>query len=333
MPARPDIVLCTRLPDRSVLRVGGEEARDFLQAILTQDIASIEPGDVRLAALCSAKGRTLGLFRVVAHRDGFDLLMPRELCPAIEKRLNLYVLRRDVRIERLDDIVCAGLMWSGGPADARPGSADPEIDATIATLAGDRTESDRGPSLVDAAGRLCLREDRSGATRRLSIYGPEEIVTQWLAGIDGEPTGSDAWVRAEIEERLPEIVPATSEHFVPQWINLDDLDAFSLRKGCYPGQEVIARMHYLGHPNRRLFAAQAPGLAPPAPGTPIETETGETAGEVVRSAPLPDGAGASLLGVIKLKHLHTPLRIDGLTLSLDPHDILEGAGEVAGAPH
>lgn len=329
-------ILLTDLPERRVIEVAGPEARAFLHAILTQDVNAVSDGAAAFAALCSAKGRALGLLRLAAHDDRLYLVTRAELAPDLLKRLRMYVLRRDVQLSLAEDQAALGIIW---PGEARASDCpfdDAEACAAIDRLARAATRPGRWPAVVDTQGRLYLREDAdTGNGMRVAVHGPTEALRTMLGTArDGSAlVASDHWERAEIEDRIPDVTDETVEHFVPQWINLDELQAFSLKKGCYPGQEVIARLHYLGKPNRRLFAGHVLGLAPPAPGTPVVNDRDEAAGEVVRSAPLPDGSGSLVLSVIKLRHLHDALGIDGLPLSLDPHDTIEGGGDRAGARH
>jgi len=323
--------LVTGLTGRQAIEVSGTEARAFLQAILTQDIEHLPDDAAAFAALCSAKGRALGLFRVVSHDDRFYLVARADIAPALLKRLRMYVLRRDVQLTLDEDRVALGVMLRG-----QAGAQLPDVDAAtvIERLAADRgEEAPRWPATVDRDGTLYIREDNDGSPR-IAAYGAVERLGALYEAVPAERrVSAQAWNRAEIEERIPLVAEPTVEHFVPQWLDLDELDAFSLKKGCYPGQEVIARMHYLGKPNRRLFAGHALALDPPAPGTPIETADGASAGEVVRSAPLPDGSGSTLLAVLKLKHLHDSLSIDGLALSIDTQGATPGQFAGTGTPH
>ncbi|MBN2873133.1 MAG: folate-binding protein YgfZ [Halothiobacillaceae bacterium] len=327
-----DHVEITELPQRRVIVVGGSEARDFLHAILSQDIEAIEDDTARFAALCSAKGRALGLLRVVTDGDRVLLVTRADLAEGLLKRLKLYVLRRDVTLDLADDQSAIGVTW---PTEARTDCpfADPDACAALARLV--RASPSRGhlPAAVDESGRLYLREDLGGDLR-VAIHAPIAALAALVSTAEGAAVvTATAWERAAIEDRVPEISGETTEHYVPQWINLDDLEAFSLKKGCYPGQEVIARMHYLGKPNRRLFAGHVLGTASPTPGAAVTNTSDQPAGEVVRSAPLPDGSGSRVLVVIKLKHLHDPLVVEGGTLSLDPDDLAEDAPRTADARH
>lgn len=326
-------VQITELPERRVIEVGGTEARPFLHAILTQDIEALEEGTARFAALCSAKGRALGLLRVLVHGDRVLLVTRADLAENLLKRLQMYVLRRDVTLDLREEQSAIGVAWPSESEEAACPFADSEACEVIARLAAATPSPGHLPAAVDRQGRLFLRED-SGDDLRVAIHGAIAELAPLVAEAQGTAiVDAGNWERAAIEARIPEVTGETVEHYVPQWINLDELEAFSLKKGCYPGQEVIARMHYLGKPNRRLFAGHVLGLKPPAPGTPVVNDSDQSAGEVVRSASLPDESGSLVLSVIKLKHLHDPLRVDGLALSLDPHDTIEGGGHQASARH
>ncbi len=327
-----DAPLLIGLADRRVIEVSGSEAGAFLQAILTQDILALDDHAATFSALCNAKGRALGLLRVVRHEGRFFVITRADIAESLQKRLQMYVLRRDVDLRPANRWVALGVML---PAPARCPFDDPAACEVIERLVRQKGEEDapRWPADVDEQGRLFLREDIDG-TCRIAILGEYDRMAPLVEqASEASLTFPAVWDRAEIEDRLPEVNAQTVEHYVPQWINLDELGAFSLKKGCYPGQEVIARMHYLGKPNRRLFAGHVLALDSPAPGTPVETADGTPAGEVVRSAPLPDDSGSRVLVVIKLKHRHDALRIDGLALSLDPADTLAGNTAQAGARH
>ena len=329
----PGTVQITELAERRVIVVSGSEARAFLHAILTQDIEALEEGTARIAALCSAKGRALGLLRVVADGDRFLLVTRADLATNLLKRLQMYVLRRDVTLDLMEQQSAIGVTWPSEAGAADCPFDDPAACEVVARLAEATPSAGHLPAATDDRGRLYLRED-AGDGLRIAIHAPVSDLAPLAAGAQKTSiVGPGAWERAAIEDRMPDVTGETVEHYVPQWINLDELEAFSLKKGCYPGQEVIARMHYLGKPNRRLFAGHVLGLAPPTPGTPVVNDSDQPAGEVVRSAPLPDDSGSLVLTVIKLKHLHDPLLVDGLALSLDPHDTIEGGSRQAGARH
>lgn len=304
------------LTDRSSLHVVGAEAGELLQAMLTQEILTLNGSQAARAAFCNAKGRayvTLNVHPLQPQvEQGYALTLPTNLVQETLKLLKLYVLRRKATLTERDDWVQIGLI-------GRPG------EATAAILPGEPlSQSWYQPAGSDAP-VLITREDRGETTSpRYSLQGSVSAAKAMWMLLSTDPQVSigqlDEWYLQEIEDGLPSIAPETWGHFVPQWINLDLLSSVSFKKGCYPGQEVVARMHYLGKPNRRMLMAHLDCSKDIAPGTPVLLSDGETSvGEVVRSARTANGAQCNLLAVVKLGHLNEPMRIDGEPLILHQH--------------
>lgn len=304
------------LTDRSSLHVIGAEAGELLQAMLTQEILTLDGSKAARAAFCNAKGRayvTLSVHPLEPQiEQGYALTLPNNLVQETLKLLKLYILRRKATLTERDDWVQAGLIGQPGQdvAAVLP-------DAPLAQ-AWHQPAGSESPVLI-------TREDRGETTApRYSLQGSVPAVkAMWtLLSADSQVSiGSlDEWHLQEIEDGLPSIAPETWGHFVPQWINLDLLSSVSFKKGCYPGQEVVARMHYLGKPNRRMLTAHLDCGKDIAPGTPVMLPDGETSvGEVVRSARTANGEQCNLLAVIKLGHLNESLRIDSEPMILHQH--------------
>jgi tRNA-modifying protein YgfZ len=241
------------MPALAALAVTGPDARIFLQGQLSSDINEVTGHRGQLSAWHDPKGRVLAFFRVLPWREGYLLVMQAELVPTIEKRMRMYVLRAKVQLQ------------AGVPVGA--------LDAAgaAAWFAGRRIAADEAPlSAVHAEGFSALR--MPGACG-------------WLVAGEGagdaapDPAGTDAWAVAEIGAGLPEVYGATTGQFVAQMLNLDRLGAVSFTKGCYPGQEIVARAHHLGRVKRRARIFTADG-APPIPGSSLAA----TGGTVVRAA-------------------------------------------------
>lgn len=305
------------LTDRGSIAVSGEEAGPFLQALLTQEVLLLDGTSAARTAFCNAKGRTYTTLTIhplqqpVEH--GYRLTLPANLVNETLKLLRMYVLRRKVELDGSEDWVQIGLI--GRPQDIN--------------LDGLPTEP-LGQSWLTAPGAddalLTTREDNGSGMPRFSIQGPWQAIKglwQQLAASSSTAIGNaDEWQLSEIDDGLPQIAPETWGHFVPQWLNLDLIEAVSFKKGCYPGQEIVARMHYLGKPNRRMLAGHINRSGHIQPGTQILLQDGETAvGEVVRSAPaLSDGNQHNLLAVIRLGHVNEPMQIDGEPLYVHHHE-------------
>jgi len=241
------------LPALRALSVSGEEARGFLQNQLSSDVGAISAARGQLSAWHDPKGRVLAFLRVLPAPDGFFLVMHASVLESVERRLRMFVLRTKV-------------MLQAGPAVYGIRAGDfAELAAGTGLQAGDEPFS-----------AVC--SETFSAMRMPGNSG-------WLAV--GEPgaaggrnaAAATAWEYAEIEAGLPEVYAETSGQFVSQMLNLDHIGAVSFTKGCFPGQEIVARAHYLGRIKRRMRLFHASGDAP-APGEAL----GDSAGTVVRAA-------------------------------------------------
>lgn len=265
----------------------GPEAQSFLQTQLTNDVMAVDATHSQLAAYLTPKGRALALFRIWKDGDEFRLLLPRERVEPVLKRLRMYVLRTKVTLrDASDERVLFG--WShplGAPAAMTlPGCADEvtsQADVTVIRLPGPRPRY-----LFDAA--------------------PGAAASVWNA-LRARPVGAAAWEWLEIEAGQPQVYAETAETFIPQMLNLDLLNGVSFKKGCYPGQEIVARLRYLGQLKRRMTRLYCTAAELPAPGTPLyaSEQATQATGEVVRAAPSPEG-GIEMLAVVELASMNLP---------------------------
>jgi folate-binding protein YgfZ len=261
-----------RLADVAVLRLSGADARAFLSRQLTCDLSALAPDRALTGAWLTPKGRALVLMQLVEAPDGAVLaVLPASLADEVCRRLRLFVMRDDVAVACSGDLVAAGLAGAA----------------------------------VSAAEAACAPEALRLA--RLTVEGPLALLIGEPAAVDdaiGELAGvargdDDAWHRHLIAAGLPEVTLETREMFVPQMINLDRIGAVSFTKGCYPGQEIVARTQHLGRIKRRMFRALVDGETVPAPGTGVHGAEGDALGRVVSAAPSGDGA-VHLLVVVTL---------------------------------
>ena len=239
---------CARLNRYGVLSVQGADARDFLHAQLTVDVQNLPADHASLAGWCSAKGRLLATFLVVPAPQGFLLQLSRDLAAAVAKRLSMFVLRAKVKV------VDESESW------AQFGVWDAEAPAGV-TWDGARVRVPRGNA------RYLQLEPLAGATLVPNAH-------------------EETWTLQEIRAGTPLITAATQDQFVPQMVNLEKLDAVDFRKGCYPGQEIVARAQYRGQVKRRMVHLAAPAGAQLRPGDAFN------GGVVV------DSAGGELLAVM-----------------------------------
>jgi folate-binding protein YgfZ len=268
-----------RLTDWGVIRARGEDAATFLHGQLTQDTQSLVPGQARLAGYCSPKGRLLASFVVWrAAPDEILLACSADLLAPTLKRLSMFVLRAKCKLtDSSNEIALWGVVI---PKSAGVPAAASGIDLP-ATPFEART----------AEGRSAIRLADAGDCARVL----------WAAPADAAPALPDApkaaWDWLEVQSAVPRIVARTSDAFVPQMVNLELVGGVNFQKGCYPGQEIVARSQYRGTVKRRMFLAE--GEAPAEAGAEVFApgDPSQPAGQVVLAASL-EGAGGARHAVL-----------------------------------
>jgi folate-binding protein YgfZ len=287
--------VCCPLIDWTAVAIRGADAAAFLQGQLTNDISLLEVGDVQWNAWCSAKGRLLANFPLTrTEGEGFQILLPGDIAPAIVRRLRMYVLRAKVAVVPQDDDLCIGL-HRFAQRMPEPGQMQHADGSTLVGLSD---------------GRVIAIVPRNGAGPAWSDYSAR-----------AKPVGGAAWDWLAIRAGIPVITAATQDRFVPQML-FWELHGVSFRKGCYPGQEIVARMQYRGRPKERLFRARWSGAAP-VPGAPLYAQTfgSQACGTVVNATDVP-GQGAELLLVAQaaaaVDGIHLNAARDGAPLEILP---------------
>ena len=281
--ARDGVVVCDLAPLRA-LSVSGPDAAQFLHGQLTSDVLALAHGTWQFAAWCSPKGRMLANFVVRRSEDQrFELLLAGGLLEIVRKRLGMFVLRSKVTIE------------DASAASVRVGVGGPRAAAAIRAVWG---ESPAGRQAMSAQGVVIIGLP---GTRWMAWVEPERAAGVWdrLAAV-ARPGGFSTWEWLSIRAGVPLITPASSDQYLPQMANWDALDGVSFDKGCYSGQEIVARMRYLGRLKERLVLAHV-DAPPPASGERIfNASSGDQAcGSVVNAAEAP-GGGVDLLAVLRL---------------------------------
>ncbi len=230
----------------SVLELSGDDAATFLQGQITQDVLSLDGTACRWGAYCTAKGRVLANFILWRDVPSATLLMivPQDVVAAFAKRLSMFVLRAKVKIRVRDDLAVSGELGSS--------LADGQVQALEA-----------GWSMGAGAGRAW----RIGAPDALPAV-PE----------------LSAWAKADIALGRAWVLASTQDMFIPQTLNLDLIGGVSFTKGCYPGQEVVARSHYLGKLKRRMVRVGGANGAQPGQDVWSSTESNEPCGRVINAA-------------------------------------------------
>lgn len=295
------------LAHRTVIRAEGADVDSFLQGQLSNDIRELTATRAQLSSYSNPKGRVLAVLALL--RTGRDVLLETEagIAPAILKRLRMFVLRSKVKLEVSPNGETA-LGLSGPTADRLLEQAGLPVPAIVWGCA-------------DAAGLIVMRRP-DGPFPRYSIHGSSDaLATLWPAlSSDAQPVGTQAWRLLDLLAGVPSIHADTSEQHVAQMLNLDQLDGISFVKGCYPGQEIIARLHYLGSLKRRLFLGYANGAAEVTRTMPVfAADAGmQPVGEVLDVVAHPV-RGSAVQAVLQLANRDSPLRLgapDGPVLTL-----------------
>lgn len=263
-----------RLSDHRLLSLAGRDAVAFAQAQTMNDVVALEDGRWQWNGWLTAKGRVIALFGLVRIApDTVWLVVPDADAVALADRLRRFVFRSKVAIAVRDDLAIAGRLRASDLASGNHWAGDP---ATAIEL--------------DLSGHL----DSGHAGRSLRI-GP-------VAATDDNPAALALWRHQDLEHGWPRLDAGQSEQWTPQQLSLDRLRAFSVKKGCYPGQEIVARTHFLGQAKRGLALIAAD--ASPAPGSALDAADPQ-AGTIVSTA------GDLALAVVPLDAASVPARNDG----------------------
>jgi len=304
---RDNTIICD-LSQFGTIEVSGEEAQKFLQSLLSNDITAVNANTAQLSSFNSPKGRMLASFLIWQQDNEYYLQLPRSLTPAMHKKLSMYVLRAKVKVSDVsDEIVCLGI--SGKQAAA-----------LLTQQFGATAETNWAVAQHNNACMIRYAADRY----QLNI-APQQAQANWNAlSPSATPVAASCWDWLNIRAGIPVITPATQEQFVLQMTNLDLLGGVSFTKGCYPGQEIVARTHYLGKQKRRMYLAHIETETTPESGNEVFSADmpGQACGMVINACSAPDG-GFDLLVVMQISsqmtgdvHLQSPegTKLNFLTL-------------------
>lgn len=264
------------LPGLTLLEVSGDEASDFLQSQFSNDINLVDEKSWQLSSYCNPKGRILALLYLYRLGDSYQLILPTEIAAATLQRLQMYVLRSKVKLRLCNEILLMGLAMDEVKAlpDNLPCLPE-DVHAVI---------SEHGISVL----RL------NDSPPRFLLAGEASHISKLWDTVSGhfQQVGSNRWHRQDIESGYPQVFASTREMFIPQMLNLDALKGINFKKGCYPGQEIVARMHYLGKLKKRMYLGSVtlakPGIdTSPKAGDPVFSDSfgQQAAGNIVNIAP------------------------------------------------
>jgi len=273
-PAVSPLRGAVRLSHWGVIRASGADAASFLHSQLTNDFASLGAAQARLAGYCTAKGRLLASF--IAWKSGPEeifLACHASVLPATLKRLSMFVLRAKCKL------------------------SDASAELPLFGVAGD-------DALVAGLPAWGKRDD--GATQVIRLPDAAGVVRALVASPSfDQPTNLPlaAWQWLDVQSGVPTIEASTVEQFVPQMLNFELVGGVNFQKGCYPGQEIVARSQYRGTIKRRTFLFDVDAQAAAGQEVFHSADPGQPAGLIATAAPRPDGQGASVLVEVKLASL------------------------------
>lgn len=276
-----------------LVRVSGEDAVAFIHGQLSNDIANLKDNEARFAGYCTPEGRLLASVLAWKSENDVWLLLPRDILPELVKRLQIYILRSQVKImDASDEFAVTGL---GGKKAAE----------VIAGLL-QQMSSDVYGKADSASGTFIRIRDAFGAARYLWIAPAEmaRAIQPSLASVLA-PANDEDWELGDIQAGMPQIYTATQNRFVPQMVNMELVGGMSFTKGCYPGQEIVARTQYRGTLKRRMISAHAD-----MPGNGTALESGIVPGLDIFNTAVPNEP----CGIVVRAARHDEKRIDCLVV-------------------
>ena len=311
--SREETIICD-LSHEGVIQVAGEDAPTFLHAQLTNDVLALPDDGAQWNGWCSPKGRLLATFLLWRDDAAISLMLPRSIQATIQKRLQMFVLRAKVRLsDESANVVQIGI-------------AGENAQAALEKIFGAAPTGVMSACKVDGGRIMRLSEKRF-----VFVGDTERALAVWTSlALVGRQVGAPVWDRFGIDDGILTVLPATQDQFVPQMANFELAGGVSFKKGCYPGQEIVARTQYRGILKRRMVKVRGTSNAMPVPGqTVFAAEFGDQpAGMFASVAPSPAGGFVALvvaqLEAIKANSLRMEsLNGSPLTIEKLPYDIPE----------
>lgn len=280
------------LDDLAVFAVSGADAVSFIQGQITNDIASALPNEAKLAGYCTAQGRLLGTMILSKSTESPDIppviqaVIKQDVLAPVMKRLSMFVLRAKAKLESTS-LKVTGIQVS------------PLNIGKLTAALGHDLPSKQWESFRTASGQWISAPAANNLRRWWWVASAEQIAGQKQLLSLCQEQSSEIWQVSDIKAGLPWIVLSTQDLFIPQTLNLDLIDGVSFTKGCYPGQEIVARSHYRGTLKKRMglgFVANTDlnetARTALVPGSDIfdSSRPGQPCGRIINSAHSPDAS-------------------------------------------
>ena len=281
-----------------IIQASGEDAQSFLHGQFTNDLNHVTETISQISGYCNPKGRLLSVFRIFMRDNKYFLVMPKDVIEPVLKKLTMFKLMAKVEL------------------------TDVTNDFPIFGMAGSKTESILSENNIQFPDKIhhCIHIEETTAinipgttTRVLFISTPEKSQSMWNAfAQNSKIDSSNIWQLFDVHAGIPQITGETFESFTPQMVNLELIDGVNFQKGCYPGQEVVARTHYLGKPNRRMYCINIICESTPTVGENIYslTDGDQAVGKIVTTQFLSEKTYLALAVLRTVKENANDLRIE-----------------------
>lgn len=279
-------VILVDLSHYGLLSFSGEDASTFLQSQLSCDIKEVNADHAQYGSYCTPKGRVLASFILWQNNAEWIMRLPESLSVGLQKKLSMFILRSKVKTANCSD------RW------VRFGVAGKESRKWVEGVIETSLNGCSRLNVIPAKRAIVLCH----APGRLELIASIDQAQKLWQGLctNARPAGAACWDWLEIQAGIPNITAATQEQFLPQMINLDIIGGVSFRKGCYPGQEIVARTQYLGKLKRRMYLAHIPTNGVLSAGDDLfgKDDATQSCGKIVNVSPSPKG-GYEVLAVIQ----------------------------------
>lgn len=271
-----------------LINLVGDDAADFLHKQLTNDVLHLTEGIARHAAWCSAKGRMLASLITYRQGESIRLLLSKDLAEQTSKRLQMYILRAKAKASDISNQVeILGLMGET--------SEQTLLSAGLNLPSSTERDGELNTATTGDVTVICL-----AAQRFIVVIPAPEALTYWEKFAEhATPTGTPTWEWHDIQDGLPVISLPTREAFVPQMVDFDLLGGVNFKKGCYPGQEIVARTHYLGKVKRHLYRVTSKALIVPGQELHSPASPDQAVGMIISAVEQTEGSWVGLASILE----------------------------------